>query len=132
MDAIPWISWRSFFLSSSGSSPFPTRFTHSPRPVQAGRRPLRIRVGPLLRGRPGRLWVPVAAFEPGSGAEMVPVESLVAVDDSWVHSRTGVGSRLQRLGTSPGYEPQLKAKSRGIGYIGDYQTSNLSSRAWGR
>jgi len=53
-----------FGLAAAGSIVYAIR--HIERPVEQQRRSLRIRVRPLLRGRLGRLWVPVAAFEAGN------------------------------------------------------------------
>lgn len=53
-----------FGLAAAGSILYAIR--HIQRPAQTERRPLRIRIRPLLRGRLGRLWVPVTAFESGN------------------------------------------------------------------
>jgi len=53
-----------FGLAAAGSIVYAIR--HIERPAPTERRPLRIRIGPLLRGRLGRLWVPIGAFEAGN------------------------------------------------------------------
>lgn len=53
-----------FGLAAAGSIVYAIR--HIQRPAPTERRPLRIRIRPLLKGRLGRLWVPVTAFEAGN------------------------------------------------------------------
>ncbi len=53
-----------FGLAAAGSILYAIR--HIERPLDRQRQPIRIRVRPVLRGRLGRLWVSVAAFEAGN------------------------------------------------------------------
>ncbi len=53
-----------FGLAAAGSIVYAIR--HIERPAGRERRPLRIEIRPLLRGRLGRLWVPIGAFELGN------------------------------------------------------------------
>ncbi len=53
-----------FGLAAAGSIIYAIR--HIERPADRERRPLRIEIRPLLRGRLGRLWVPIGAFELGN------------------------------------------------------------------
>jgi MFS family permease len=53
-----------FGLAAAGSIVYAIR--HIQRPAQTERRPIRMRIRPLLKGRLGRLWVPVTAFEAGN------------------------------------------------------------------
>ena len=53
-----------FGLAAAGSIVYAIR--HIERPADRERRPLRIRLRPLLIGRLGRLWIPIGAFELGN------------------------------------------------------------------
>ena len=53
-----------FGLAAAGSIVYAIR--HIERPARTERRPLRIRIRPLLKGKLGRLWLPIAAFEAGN------------------------------------------------------------------
>lgn len=53
-----------FGLAATGSIVYAIR--HIERPAVGERRPLRIRIRPLMHGRLGRLWVPIGAFEAGN------------------------------------------------------------------
>ena len=53
-----------FGLAAAGSIVYAIR--HIERPADTERRPLRIEIRPLLKGRLGRLWIPIGAFELGN------------------------------------------------------------------
>lgn len=53
-----------FGLLAAGSIVYAIR--HIERPAPSERRPLRIRITPLLRGELGRVWLPIGAFEAGN------------------------------------------------------------------